>query len=278
MGAAANAVGGEGVGAARAQRAGHLFRFAGWPYLFPFPQRPEGLIDTAFDELAGRWLPVLNACDEQGINLCYEIHPSEDLHDGVTFEMFHEHVGHHPRCRVLFDPSHMVLQQLNYLEFIDIYKEVIGMFHVKDAEFNPTGRQGIYGGYQSRIDRAGRFRSLGDGGGRFQRHLFTPDAVRLFGLGGAGVGCCLKTRRTVHAKAQLSFAIALSTSPTKCSTTSPARRSTHSRSMPCLAFAEPNLSGSYPMQYLQNEVPLADLAAEHVYLGQRPAPSLRGGR
>lgn len=92
---------------------------------------------------------MLNACDEQGINLCYEIHPSEDLHDGVTFEMFHEHVGHHPRCRVLFDPSHMVLQQLNYLEFIDIYKEVIGMFHVKDAEFNPTGRQGIYGGYQS---------------------------------------------------------------------------------------------------------------------------------
>ena len=101
--------------------------------------------------------------------------------------MFHEHVGHHPRCRVLFDPSHMVLQQLNYLEFIDIYKEVIGMFHVKDAEFNPTGRQGIYGGYQSWIDRAGRFRSLGDGR-RFQRHLFTPDAVRLFGLGGAGVG------------------------------------------------------------------------------------------
>lgn len=81
-----------------------------WPYLFPFPQRPEGLIDTAFDELARRWLPVLNACDEQGINLCYEIHPSEDLHDGVTFERFLERVGHHPRCRVLFDPSHMVLQ------------------------------------------------------------------------------------------------------------------------------------------------------------------------
>ncbi|MDN8929546.1 TIM barrel protein, partial [Staphylococcus aureus] len=81
--------------------------------------------------------------------------PSEDLHDGVTFEMFLQRVGNHPRCRVLFDPSHLVLQQLNYLEFIDIYKDVIGMFHVKDAEFNPTGRQGIYGGYQSWIDRAG---------------------------------------------------------------------------------------------------------------------------
>lgn len=134
-----------------------------WPYLFPFPQRPAGLIETAFDEQAKRWLPVLDACDEQGINLCYEIHPSEDLHDGITFEMFHQRVAAHPRCQMLFDPSHFVLQQLNYLEFIDIYKDHIRMFHVKDAEFNPSGRQGIYGGYQSWADRAGRFRSLGDG-------------------------------------------------------------------------------------------------------------------
>lgn len=134
-----------------------------WPYLFPFPQRPAGLIETAFHELAKRWLPILNACDEQGVNLCYEIHPSEDLHDGVTFEMFYERVGGHPRCQILFDPSHFVLQQLNYLDYIDIYKDFIRMFHVKDAEFNPTGRQGIYGGYQSWNERAGRFRSLGDG-------------------------------------------------------------------------------------------------------------------
>ena len=110
-----------------------------------------------------RWLPVLDACDEQGVNLCYEIHPSEDLHDGITFEMFHERVGRHARCAILFDPSHFVLQQLNYLDYLDIYKDHIRMFHVKDAEFNPSGRQGIYGGYQSWVDRAGRFRSLGDG-------------------------------------------------------------------------------------------------------------------
>ena len=34
---------------------------------------------------------------------------------------------------------------------------------MKDAEFNPTGRQGVYSGYQSWTERAGRFRSLGDG-------------------------------------------------------------------------------------------------------------------
>ena len=134
-----------------------------WPYLYPFPQRPAGLVEEAFDELARRWTPILNAFDEVGVDVCYEIHPSEDLHDGVTYEMFLERVDNHPRANLLYDPSHFVLQQLNYLDYIDIYHERIKMFHVKDAEFNPTGRQGVYGGFQSWVNRAGRFRSLGDG-------------------------------------------------------------------------------------------------------------------
>jgi sugar phosphate isomerase/epimerase len=134
-----------------------------WPYLYPWPQRPAGLVESAFDELARRWTPILDAFDEAGVNLCYEIHPGEDLHDGVTFEMFLDRVKNHTRCQMLYDPSHYVLQALNYLDHIDIYHERIKMFHVKDAELNPTGRQGVYGGYQSWVDRAGRFRSLGDG-------------------------------------------------------------------------------------------------------------------
>jgi len=134
-----------------------------WPYLYPFPQRPAGLVEEAFDELARRWTPILDAFDEAGVDVCYEIHPSEDLHDGVTYEMFLERVNNHPRANLLYDPSHFVLQQLNYLDYIDIYHERIKMFHVKDAEFNPTGRQGVYGGFQSWVNRAGRFRSLGDG-------------------------------------------------------------------------------------------------------------------
>jgi sugar phosphate isomerase/epimerase len=77
--------------------------------------------------------------------------------------MFLERVNNHPRANILYDPSHFVLQCLGYLDYIDIYHERIKCFHVKDAEFNPTGRQGVYGGYQSWVDRAGRFRSLGDG-------------------------------------------------------------------------------------------------------------------
>lgn len=134
-----------------------------WPYVYPWPQRPAGLIETAFDELAKRWKPILDKADECGVDVCYEIHPGEDLHDGVTFEMFLERLGGHARCNMLYDPSHYVLQHLDYLDNIDIYHERIRMFHVKDAELNPTGRQGVYSGYQSWVDRAGRFRSLGDG-------------------------------------------------------------------------------------------------------------------
>lgn len=134
-----------------------------WPYMYPWPQRPAGLVETAFDELAARWLPILNHADENGVDVCYEIHPGEDLHDGVTFEMFLDRLNGHSRCNMLYDPSHYVLQCLDYLDNIDIYHERIKMFHVKDAEFNPTGRQGVYGGYQGWVERAGRFRSLGDG-------------------------------------------------------------------------------------------------------------------
>jgi sugar phosphate isomerase/epimerase len=134
-----------------------------WPFIYPWPQRPQGLIEVAFAELAKRWRPILDCFDEVGVDLCYEIHPGEDLHDGASFERFLAAVDHHPRANILYDPSHFVLQALDYLQFIDIYHGRIGMFHVKDAEYSPTGRSGVYGGYQDWVDRPGRFRSLGDG-------------------------------------------------------------------------------------------------------------------
>ena len=134
-----------------------------WPFLYPWPPRPAGLIDAAFAELAGRWKPILDAYEDAGVDLAFEIHPGEDVFDGVTFEMFLDRLGGHPRCAINYDPSHFLLQQLDYLGFIDVYHERIRAFHVKDAEFNPSPKQGVYGGLQPWLWRAGRFRSLGDG-------------------------------------------------------------------------------------------------------------------
>ena len=163
-----------------------------WPYVYPWPQRPAGLIEEAFDELARRWRPLLDFAEDCGVDICFEIHPGEDLHDGDTFEMFLDRVGHHPRAKMLYDPSHYVLQQLDYLDHLDIYAERIGMFHVKDAEFNPTGRKGAYGGYQPWLGRAGRFRSPGDGQVDFGAIFSKLAAMDFPGWAVVEWECCLK--------------------------------------------------------------------------------------
>jgi sugar phosphate isomerase/epimerase len=163
-----------------------------WHTVYPWPQRPAGLVEQGFKELGRRWLPILNAFDEAGVDLCYEIHPGEDLHDGITFEMFLDEVKGHKRANLLYDPSHFVLQALDYKQYIDFYHERIKMFHVKDAEFNPTGKQGVYGGFQSWINRAGRFRSLGDGQVDF-KSIFSK--LTQYGYDGWAVlewECCIK--------------------------------------------------------------------------------------
>jgi sugar phosphate isomerase/epimerase len=163
-----------------------------WPYLYSWPPRPAGLIETAFDELAKRWRPILDAFDNEGVDVCYEIHPGEDLHDGVTYEMFLERVNNHKRACLLYDPSHFVLQQLNYLDYIDYYHDRIKIFHVKDAEFNPTGKQGAYGGFQSWINRVGRFRSLGDGQVDFSAIFSKMAAYDFPGWAVVEWECCIK--------------------------------------------------------------------------------------
>lgn len=140
-----------------------------WHTVYPWPQRPAGLVEAGFKELARRWRPILDAFDDAGVDVAFEIHPGEDLHDGATFERFLAAVDGHRRANILFDPSHLLLQQLDYAAFIDLYHERIKAFHVKDAEFRPTGRSGVYGGYQGWVDRPGRFRSPGDGQIDFKR-------------------------------------------------------------------------------------------------------------
>ena len=163
-----------------------------WHTFYPWPQRPAGLVETGFAELGKRWRPILDVFDECGVDCCFEIHPGEDLHDGASFERFLTEVDHHPRANILYDPSHLILQQMDYLAFIDLYHDRIKAFHVKDAEFRPNGRSGVYGGYEGWVDRPGRFRSLGDGQIDFSA-IFSKLAQ--YGYDGWAVlewECCLK--------------------------------------------------------------------------------------
>jgi sugar phosphate isomerase/epimerase len=164
-----------------------------WHMVYPWPQRPEGIIDEAFTELAKRWRPILDLAGENGISIGFELHPGSDLFDGSTFDMFLEKVDDHPAACITYDPSHFVLQQLDYLEFIEIYYERIKAFHVKDAEFNPNGRTGVYGGYQPWIKRAGRFRSLGDGQVDFKRIFSILTEKGFNGWAILEWECCLKS-------------------------------------------------------------------------------------
>lgn len=163
-----------------------------WPFVYPWPQRPAGLVEAGFDELARRWKPLLDHADACGVDVCYEIHPGEDLHDGDSYEMFLERTGNHARACMLYDPSHYVLQCLDYLDNLDIYRDRIRMFHVKDAEFNPTGCKGVYGGFQGWVNRAGRFRSLGDGQVDFGAVFSKLTAHDFAGWAVVEWECCLK--------------------------------------------------------------------------------------
>jgi sugar phosphate isomerase/epimerase len=164
-----------------------------WHMIYPWPQRPDGIIDEAFRELAKRWRPILDLAHDHGKVIAYELHPGSDIYDGATYEMFLDYTHNHPAACLNYDPSHFLLQQLDYLDFIKRYGERIKGFHVKDAEFRPDGRVGVYGGYQGWSNRAGRFRSLGDGQVDFKRVFTLLTEAGFSGWAVLEWECCVKS-------------------------------------------------------------------------------------
>ena len=75
--------------------------------MYPWPQRPKGLVEAGFKELAKRWTPILDHCKDKGVEVCYEIHPGEDIHDGISYERFLKVTNNHSAVKILYDPSHL---------------------------------------------------------------------------------------------------------------------------------------------------------------------------
>ena len=164
-----------------------------WPYVYPWPQRSETLIDDAFNELAKRWMPLLDLAQDRGITFGFELHPGSDLFDGASFLKFLDKTGHHPAACITYDPSHFLLQQLDYLDFIKIFADRIKAFHVKDAEFHSSGLMGTYAGFQSWPKRSGRFRSTGDGQINFKKIFSLLTEYNYRGWAILEWECCIKS-------------------------------------------------------------------------------------
>lgn len=121
----------------------------------------------------------------------------------TEWELMAQVVGQFGSANILYDPSHFILQQLDYLQFIDIYHERIKAFHVKDAEFNPTGRAGTYGGYLDWIDRRAGFGHWATGGSTFAPcSRSSRSTITMAGLCSNG-NVALSTRNRVRQKVRL---------------------------------------------------------------------------
>ena len=239
-------MGGRAAAAARAKASANLgltahATFSGalaWPYIYSWPQRPAGLIErpsTSWPSAGGRSsTPSTRPASTSATRST----PARTCTTASPTRCSSSASSNHPRACLLYDPSHFVLQQLDYLDYIDIYHERIRIFHVKDAEFNPTGRQGVYGGFQSWVNRAGRFRSLGDGQVDFGA-IFSKLAAYDFPAGRCSNGSAASSiPRTARAKARPSSPTTSSASPSARSTTSPAAASTRRRTRRCSASTE----------------------------------------
>jgi len=164
-----------------------------WHLTYPWPQRPPRIVEEAFQELGRRWRPLLDLAADKNLVFGFELHPGSDL-------LRRRHVrdvsrrGARPSRGLpqLRPESLFCCKQLDYLAFIEIYGRRIKGFHVKDAEFRPSGRVGVYGGYQP-WSKAGRpFRSLGDGQVDFKR-VFTCLRKRLSTGWAVLEECCVKS-------------------------------------------------------------------------------------
>lgn len=126
-------------------------------FIYLWPQRPAGLVETASDELAKRWTPILNLPMSRASMFATKFIQQEDLHDGVTFENVPGACGRTTAAPTCSTIPHYVPQCLDYLDNIDIYKDRIKMFHVICRVQSRRDARAFMAAIRA-VNRAGRFR------------------------------------------------------------------------------------------------------------------------
>jgi len=141
-----------------------------WPFLYSFPPVSEATIEAGFAQFAERFHPILDVFGECGVRFALEVHPTEIAFDLHTARRALEAVGNRAEFGFNFDPSHLIWQGVDPVEFIREFPDRIYHVHVKDAIVTLNGRSGILASHLNFGDprRGWDFRSPGRGGVNFE--------------------------------------------------------------------------------------------------------------
>jgi sugar phosphate isomerase/epimerase len=137
-----------------------------WHSLYSFPPTSQEYWDAGFADFGSRWIPIMDAFDDAGINFGLEVHPTEIAFDIASSERALEAVGHHIRFGFNYDPSHLGYQGVDYVKFLRAFSDRIYHAHMKDVWWGRgDGTVGVFGGHTSFGDarRFWDFRSVGRG-------------------------------------------------------------------------------------------------------------------
>ena len=119
-----------------------------WQYVAMFPPVPASVIDAGYQDFADRWNPILDVFDDEGVVFAHEVHPSEIAYDYITTQRSLEAIGHRAAFGLNWDPSHMVWQGIDPVQFIVDFKDRIYHVDCKDTRMKMgSGRAGILGSH-----------------------------------------------------------------------------------------------------------------------------------
>ena len=154
-----------------------------WHLIYDFPPTPPSMIDAGFDLLAERWNPVLDVFQECGVKFGLEVHPTEIAFDIYSAERSLQALDNREEFGFNFDPSHLLWQGVDPVEFIRSFPDRIYHVHMKDASVTLNGRTGILTSHLEWGDsrRGWDFRSVGRGGVRFEEIIRSLNAINYEG-------------------------------------------------------------------------------------------------
>jgi sugar phosphate isomerase/epimerase len=150
-----------------------------WHLIYDFPPTPASMIDAGYDLLAERWNPILDVFQECGVKFALEVHPTEIAFDLYSAERSLKALNSREEFGFNFDPSHLIWQGVDPVEFIRAFPERIYHVHMKDASVTLNGRSGILTSHLPWGDprRGWDFRSVGRGGVRFEEIIRSLNAI-----------------------------------------------------------------------------------------------------